>query len=79
MNKFLEIVYESQSNSVLDDSYKKSFSPLLDRLQTLLSESLYNEIEEITHYCAMEYGYFHATQGMELAIGIMDGTYVPKI
>lgn len=47
----------------------------MERLKSLLSESLYTEIEETLCSCATEYGSFHATKGMELAIGIMNGTY----
>lgn len=80
MDKFLEIVYESQlSCESADDSYKKCFEPLLERLKSLLSETLYTEIEENLCSCAAEYGSFHATEGMKIAIGVMNGTHVMKI
>lgn len=80
MDKFLEIVYESQvSCKSTNNSYKERFAPLQERLQSLLSESLYNEVEEILCSCATEYSSFHATEGMKLAIEIMNGTYIPTI
>lgn len=80
MEKFLEIVYESQvSCESTNNSYQECFAPLQERLKSLLSESLYIEIEEILCSCATEYGTFHATKGMELAIEVMNGTYIPKM
>lgn len=79
MNKFLEIVYVSQMEGEFEKVYDENFAPVLERLQQLLSNSLYEEVSEILFDCSMEFGKAHATKGMEIAIGVMDGSYIPKM
>ena len=80
MEKFLEIVYLNQfSSGENGDEFLKIFIPLLDRLKELLSEKLYDEIEQLFVDCCVQNNSFYAVEGMKLAIGIMNGTYIPKI
>lgn len=79
MDKFLEIVYNSQfaSEAEKGDKFEEHFKPFLDRMQELLSPKLYEELEEIFTDCAVASSEFYAVEGMKLAIGIMEGTYIP--
>lgn len=78
MDKFLDIVYTNQiSDSKDGDMYYEFFRPLLDKLKDLVSEKVYNELEEMFNNCAAENNRFYAIAGMKLAIGVMDGTYIP--
>ena len=78
MEKFLQIVYTNQIEMTeTGDEYFKIFEPFMDRLKELLSESLYQELEELFNTCAVQSNSFYAVTGMKLAIGIMDGTFVP--
>ena len=80
MEKFLEIVYLNQfSSGENGDEFLKIFIPLLDRLKELLSEKLYDEIEQLFIDCCVQNNSFYAVEGMKLAIGIMNGTYIPKV
>ena len=80
MEKFLEIVYTNQfADGEKGDEFFKIFDPLLERLKELLSEKLYEEIEELFIDCCAENNSFYAVEGMKLAIGIMNGTYIPKV
>lgn len=78
MEKFLQIVYTNQIEMTeTGDEYFKIFEPFMNRLKELLSESLYEELEELFNTCAVQSNSFYAVTGMKLAIGIMDGTFVP--
>lgn len=55
------------------------FEPLMERLKGIVSESVYDELLELLIDCTTDNNRFYAVEGMKLAIGIMDGTYVPKI
>lgn len=80
MDKFLEIVYTNQfASGEQGDEFEKIFAPLMEKLKETLSENLYKEIEELFIDCCMENNRFYAVEGMKLAIGIMDGTYIPKV
>lgn len=80
MEKFLEIVYMNQfSDGEKGDEFLRIFVPLLDRLKELLSEKLYDEIEQLFVDCCVQNNSFYAVEGMKLAIGIMNGTYIPKV
>ena len=45
----------------------------------IVSESVYDELHELLIDCTTDNNRFYAVEGMKLAIGIMDGTYVPKV
>lgn len=80
MEKFLDIVYTNQiANSKDGDKYYEIFNPLLEKLKELLSEKLYEELEEVFNDCAVDNNRFYAIAGMKLAIGVMDGTYIPTV
>ena len=80
MDKFLEIVYNSQiASEAKGDKFREHFEPFLSRLQELVSPKLYEELEELWADCAVVSSEFYAVEGMKLAIGIMDGTYIPTI
>lgn len=55
------------------------FEPLMERLKGIVSESVYDELLELLIDCTTDSNRFYAVEGMKLAIGIMDGTYVPKV
>ena len=48
-------------------------------LKGILSEELYEKVEEQFIADASQNNSFFAVEAMKLAIGIMDGTYVPYI
>ena len=80
MNKFLEIVYASQiADEEQGEKWREFFEPLMERLKEIVSESVYDELLELLIDCTTDSNRFYAVEGMKLAIGIMDGTYVPKI
>lgn len=80
MDKFLEIVYSNQlADSEKGDEFENFFAPLMDRLKGLLSESLYGEIEDLFMDCCVTNNKFYAVEGMKLAIGIIDGSYIPTV
>lgn len=79
MDNFLEVIYASQiSNSKKGDRYDDFFKPFFGRMKELMSERLYDEMEEIFIACVSQNNSYYAVEGMKLAIGIMDGTYVPE-
>ena len=80
MEKFLEIIYASQlSDSEKGDTYLEFFKPILETLKKTLRKELYDEIFEEFIDCSTECNRFYAVEGMKLAIGIMNGTYIPKV
>lgn len=80
MDKFLEIVYSNQlADSEKGDEFIKTFAPFMDKLKGLLSESVYEELEESFIDCCVQNNRFYAVEGMKLAIGIMDGSYIPTV
>ena len=80
MNKFLEIVYASQiADEEQGGKWREFFEPLMERLKGIVSESVYDELLELLIDCTTDSNRFYAVAGMKLAIGIMDGTYVPKV
>lgn len=80
MDKFLDIIYTSQLADIeKGDVFLKTFAPFHEKLKELLSQKFYEEIEQLfVDYC-IENNRFYAVEGMKLAIGIMDDTYIPKI
>lgn len=79
MDKFLEVVYINQlASGENGDKFDEFFKPLMDKLRSTVSEELYEDFQEIFTNCAVDNNRFYAVEGMKLAIGIMDGTYIPK-
>lgn len=80
MDKFLQIVYEGQFDGTgKRDKTFEFFKPTFDMLKGILSEELYEKVEEQFIADASQNNSFFAVEAMKLAIGIMDGTYVPYI
>lgn len=80
MEKFLEIVYTNQlADSEKGDLYEVFFEPMMKRLRELLSDKLYEELLDTFTTCSVECNKYYAVEGMKLAIGIMDGSYMPTM
>ena len=80
MDKFLEIVYSNQlADSDKGDKFEDFFKPLMNKLKETVSEELYRDFEDLFLTCAVDNNRFYAVEGMKLAIGIMDGTYIPTV
>ena len=78
MDKFLEIVYSNQiADGENGDKFSEFFSSFFEKLKATVSEELYNQFEEIFANCAVENNQYYAVEGMKLAIGIIDGSYIP--
>ena len=80
MDKFLEIVYTNQlADSDKGGKYEEIFKPFMDELKSIVSTEIYKNIEELFNDCITENNCFYAVEGMKMAIGIMDGTYIPTV
>lgn len=78
MDKFLEIVYTSQiGDRERGDTFEIMYKPLTDKLKSVVSPEVYKELETLFIDCSVENARFYAVEGMKLAIGIMDGSYIP--
>ena len=51
----------------------------MNKLKETVSEELYRDFEDLFLTCAVDNNRFYAVEGMKLAIGIMDGTYIPTV
>lgn len=47
MDEFIKIVCSSQLDNETGNAFVEYFSPLLEKLKALLSESVYSEFEEL--------------------------------
>lgn len=76
MNKFLELAFANQVRN--DDEFgtqiDECFKPVLNALKERLSTKACSEIEDILSDCYNDAIYLAGVTGMELAIGVMDGT-----
>ena len=80
MDKFLEVVYTNQlADSEKGDMFAQFFEKFLNRLKDIVSEKVFDELEELFTDCVVQNDRYYAVEGMKLAIGIMDGTYIPKV
>jgi hypothetical protein len=81
MDKFLEIVFESQIINTAEKGDKASeyFKPFFDKLQGIVSEKVFEELMDSFSECEVNTINYYAVEGMKLAIGIMNGSYVPQI
>ena len=75
MDKFLEIVFESQIINTAEKGDKASeyFKPFFDKLQGIVSEKVFEELMDSFSECEVNTINYYA------AIGIMNGSYVPQI
>lgn len=80
MDKFLELVYQSQIADEEDGGmWYKFFLDFIMELEDSVSEEKFEELRELLIDATTECNRFYAVKGMELAIGILNGTYVAKI
>lgn len=78
MYKFLEIVYSNQiADGEKGDKFSEFFSSFFEKLKATVSEELYDQFEEIFTTFVVENNKYYAVEGMKLAIGIIDGSYIP--
>lgn len=80
MDNFLEIVCDNQIMATTEqgDKYIEIFEPFMNKLNDIVSDKVYSELEETFNSCAAENNSFYAVSGMKLAIGIMNGSYIPQ-
>jgi hypothetical protein len=77
MDKFLDLAFSTQ---ILDtEDFETYFEPFLTKLKGLLSDEMYGEFEEELNDCVTDCVHHFGVQGMKLAIGIIDGSYIPTI
>ncbi len=81
MDKFLELSFMNhmRNNDELIVPYETEFKPLLDFVKERLSEKVCDEFEELLTECYTEAMYYSGVLGMELAIGVTNGTIKQKI
>lgn len=80
MSRFLELVYQSQIAD--EEEGKEWYKFFLDFIMTLegaVDEETFDKLYELFIDATTECNRFYAVKGMELAIGILNGTYVAKI
>ena len=76
MNKFLELSFMNhiRNNDDLVAPYEDCFKPIMEFARERLSEKACDELEELLADCYTEGLHVAGTAGMELAIGVMNGT-----
>lgn len=81
MNKFLELSFRNhiRNNDNLLEPYEKIFEPIMENLRERLSTKACDEIEEQLNDCMTEALYVAGVIGMELAIGVINGTIQQRI
>lgn len=81
MNSFLELSFRNhiRNNDSLLEPYEKIFEPIMENLRERLSTKVCDEIEESLNDCMTEALYVAGVLGMELAIGVMNGTIQQRI
>ncbi len=80
MGKFLEIIYQNQVADEDEGSkWYEFFLPFILELEEAVSDETFSELEERLLDAIAENNKFYCVKGMELAIGIANGTYIPKV
>ena len=74
---FRNCLLKSNRRHQKGDKYIEFFNPFLEKLKATVSEELYNQFEEIFTTCVVENNKYYAVEGLQPAIGIMDGSYIP--
>lgn len=76
MNKFLELSFMNhiRNNDDLVVPYEECFKPIMEFAKERLSQKACDELEEILSDCCNDGLYIAGVLGMELAIGVMNGT-----
>ena len=76
MNQFLDLSFTNhmRNHDELRKPYEDCFNPLVERLEKIFSKEMYEELEETLSDCMCEALHIAGVMGMELAIGVMNGT-----
>ena len=80
MSRFLELVYQSQIAD--EEEGKEWYKFFLDFIMTLegaVDEDTFDELYELLVDAITKTNRYYGVKGMELAIGILNDTYVAKI
>lgn len=81
MDKFLELSFRNhlRNHDEIETNIENCFVPVTDALRERLSKKACDDIEEILLYCWTDAMIIAGVTGMELAIGVMNGTIKQKI
>lgn len=80
MDKFLELVYQSQiADEPEGEMWYKFFLDFIMTLEDSVSAEKFEDLKELLIDAMTENNRYYGVKGMELAIGILNGTYVAKI
>ncbi len=80
MDKFLELVYQSQiADEPEGEMWYKFFLDFIMTLEGAVDEETFDKLYELLIDAITENNRYYAVKGMELAIGILNGTYVAKV
>lgn len=80
MDKFLEIIYQNQIVDEEDgEKWYEFFLPLIMALEDTVSDRVFQELQELLIDAIAENNKYYCVKGMKLAIGIANGTYIPKV
>lgn len=82
MDKFLELAFTSQIadvNREYNDKVNGIVDEFTDELKKYLSSEITEELAEELFGVVSQISKLSGTEGMKLAIGIMNGTYIPVV
>lgn len=81
MDKFLELALVNyiRNYDEISDKIDKCYDTLVGELRKLLSKDVCDNLEDILGDCQSNAMYLAGLAGMELAIGVMNGTIEQKI
>ncbi len=76
MNKFFELSFINhiRNNDDLSLAFDKCYEPLVEKPREILSDRNCAELEDILSDCSCNALHLAGVVGMELAIGVMNGT-----
>lgn len=76
MDKFLELSFMNhiRNNDNLITPYEDCFKPIMEFARERLSEKVCDELEELLADCYTDALHIAGVMGMELSIGVMNGT-----
>lgn len=55
-----------------------NFAKFRNRLKEIVSNEVFEELDELLTDCITDNNAMYAVDGMKLAIGVLDGTFIPK-